>query len=233
MTDNQVLQSLVLLYFSPETADNQALRQCLTYFIPVYCYSSPDKQRRMLTVGFHSMHERVFVFLLWQIFSDTFEMLSQLHEEFEEEQMLPLAQMGLMMVDWLDPLKAVSVQPSDLRTRLTARERDGVRLETGLHLSLGVEILKMTLVETTSTCFYFALAFLSRRADYGRGDAKIARVILKQVVSARRRRCTRGYSQIAGNPHSCCSLGESSIQTRSAMLTIRNVRWRTHRPVMH
>lgn len=47
----QVLQSLVLLYFSPETADNQALRQCLTYFLPVYCYSSPDNQRRMLNVS--------------------------------------------------------------------------------------------------------------------------------------------------------------------------------------
>ena len=51
--DRQILQSLVLLYFSPETADNQALRQCLTYFIPVYCYSAPDNQRRMLSVSEH------------------------------------------------------------------------------------------------------------------------------------------------------------------------------------
>lgn len=50
ISDAAVLQSLVLLYFSPESADNQALRQCLTYFIPVYCYSSPDHQRRMLSV---------------------------------------------------------------------------------------------------------------------------------------------------------------------------------------
>ena len=35
-------------------------------------------------------------------------MLSQLAEEFEgEADMLPLSQMGLMMVDWLDPEKAV------------------------------------------------------------------------------------------------------------------------------
>jgi condensin complex subunit 3 len=35
-------------------------------------------------------------------------MLAQLHDELDnEQQMLPLAQMGLMMVDWLDPQKAV------------------------------------------------------------------------------------------------------------------------------
>jgi hypothetical protein len=38
-------------------------------------------------------------------------MLSQLIEEMEGEEgagnMLPLAQMGLMLVDWLDPEKAV------------------------------------------------------------------------------------------------------------------------------
>lgn len=49
--DETTLQSLVLLYFSPETADNQPLRQCLTYFLPVYCYSSVANQRRMLEVS--------------------------------------------------------------------------------------------------------------------------------------------------------------------------------------
>jgi len=35
-------------------------------------------------------------------------MLTLLHDELDDEQeMLPLAQMGLMMVDWLDPQKAV------------------------------------------------------------------------------------------------------------------------------
>ena len=46
----QVLKSLVLMYVSPETADNQELRQCLAYFFPVYCYSNPLNQRRMQQV---------------------------------------------------------------------------------------------------------------------------------------------------------------------------------------
>ena len=45
-----------------------------------------------------------------QIFSDTLGLLVQLAEEMEDgQEMLPLAQMGLMMVDWLDPQKAVYV----------------------------------------------------------------------------------------------------------------------------
>lgn len=46
----QILNRLVLLYFASETADNQPLRQCLSYFFPVYCYSSPINQRRMSKV---------------------------------------------------------------------------------------------------------------------------------------------------------------------------------------
>lgn len=45
-----------------------------------------------------------------QIFTSTFEMLATLSEDAtEDEPMLPLAQMGLMMVDWQDPQKTVYV----------------------------------------------------------------------------------------------------------------------------
>lgn len=47
VTDENVLKSLILAYFSPDTADNQEVRQCLSYFLPVYCYSSSENQRRM------------------------------------------------------------------------------------------------------------------------------------------------------------------------------------------
>ena len=47
----QILKTLVILYFAPETFSNQELRQCLTYFFPVYCFSSSVNQRRMLEVG--------------------------------------------------------------------------------------------------------------------------------------------------------------------------------------
>jgi len=47
----QILRSLVVAYFSPDTVQNQPLRQCLSYFFPVYCYSSPLNQRAMQRVS--------------------------------------------------------------------------------------------------------------------------------------------------------------------------------------
>jgi len=50
LTTGQVLKSLVVAYLSPDTAENQELRQCLAYFFPVYCYSSSVNQGRMRQV---------------------------------------------------------------------------------------------------------------------------------------------------------------------------------------
>jgi hypothetical protein len=47
LTASQVLVSLALIYLSPDTADNQELRQCLSYFFPAYSYSAPTHQRLM------------------------------------------------------------------------------------------------------------------------------------------------------------------------------------------
>lgn len=49
--DDDALRSLVLVYMSPETTNNQALRQCLSYFLPVYCFSSAACQRRLQRVN--------------------------------------------------------------------------------------------------------------------------------------------------------------------------------------
>ncbi len=90
-------------------------------------------------------------------------MLAQLHDELDDEQeMLPLGQMGLMMVDWLDPQKAVYVSSHicsfilgcsplhELMKRFDCSERDGVNSDQGVHLDLAMDILKSILAETSS-----------------------------------------------------------------------------------
>lgn len=60
-------------------------------------------------------------------------MLSELPDEFEgSNDLLPLGQMGLMMVDWLDPQKTV-----------------GAAVDHGVHLDLALELLKALLTETS------------------------------------------------------------------------------------
>ena len=68
--------------------------------------------------------------------------------------MLPLAQMGLMMVDWLDPHKVVYVterfHDRSTGTELTHSERDGVTADMGVQLDLAIEVLKTILTESSS-----------------------------------------------------------------------------------
>ena len=50
IADERLLLALTLAYISPETVGNHELRQCLSYFFPVYSYSSAENQRRMQRV---------------------------------------------------------------------------------------------------------------------------------------------------------------------------------------
>ncbi|KLT44848.1 hypothetical protein CC85DRAFT_295396 [Cutaneotrichosporon oleaginosum] len=150
--DAAVLQTLVMLYFSPDTADNQPLRQCLTYFLPVYCYSSSANQARMLS-----------------IFSDTLMHVSTFAEDFEgSPDLLPLAQMGLMMVDWIDPEKAVYVGAQHL-----SADDSGSHNDHGLHLDLAIELLKLLLTETARDIRKAVTGYFSKLSlpEEGQADA--------------------------------------------------------------
>ncbi|KAF9234461.1 nuclear condensing complex subunit [Melanogaster broomeanus] len=89
-----VLKSLVVAYLSPDTVENQELRQRLSYFFLVYCYSSAANQRRMR-----------------QISIPMFEQLSAATRELDDDQeMVTPAQIIGMFVDWTDPQKAIEVE---------------------------------------------------------------------------------------------------------------------------
>ncbi|KAK1232890.1 chromosome condensation complex Condensin, subunit G [Marasmius sp. AFHP31] len=84
VTDTRVLASLILTYVSPATSDNAELRQCLTYFFPLYCYSSSQNQSRMQSV-----------------FMSAFDLAVQVRDELEDDQeMITLHQFGTLFVDW-------------------------------------------------------------------------------------------------------------------------------------
>ncbi|KAJ3509746.1 hypothetical protein NLJ89_g5062 [Agrocybe chaxingu] len=111
VNEPKVLVCLALLYISPTTANNQELRQCLSYFFPVYSYSSAANQCRIAS-----------------IFMSTFDLAVRLHEDLDDDQeMITPHQFGLLMVDWTNPLKAAEVAVD--KTPCQA------------HVSLAVEIL--------------------------------------------------------------------------------------------
>ncbi|KIK98064.1 hypothetical protein PAXRUDRAFT_824294 [Paxillus rubicundulus Ve08.2h10] len=112
ISDERVLKSLVVAYLSPDTADNQELRQCLSYFFPVYCYSSSVNQRRME-----------------QISVPMFEQLAAATKQLDDEQeMVSPAQIIGMFVDWTDPQKAIDIQ--------------GQTIDESVHVDLAGDIIK-------------------------------------------------------------------------------------------
>lgn len=110
--DDEALKSLVLIYMSPETMQNQELRQCLSYFLPVYCGSSSWNQRRL---------QRVFVSVL-QVLTEVYE------EKDEDQEMVTPMQVGLQLLDWTDPDKVMMV---------AGRVRD----ET-VHVDVAIDLIK-------------------------------------------------------------------------------------------
>ncbi|KAI8971320.1 nuclear condensing complex subunit [Trametes punicea] len=116
VTDERVLQTLVLVFISPETATNQQLRQCLSYFFPVYAYSSAANQQRMR-----------------KIFIPLYERLTKAYHDWDgEEDMVTPSQVALMFVDWTDPIRA-------------ATAAKGLRKDSendSIHLELATDIVK-------------------------------------------------------------------------------------------
>ena len=115
MSTPQVLKSLVLVYFAPETVDNLELRQCLSYFFPVYCYSLAANQKKMQEV---SSYYRIPEICTWaksrpQIFIPAFEILAGVYEELDDPSMMVTpTQLANQLLDWTDPRRAVYVHLS-------------------------------------------------------------------------------------------------------------------------
>ena len=98
------------MYISPSTRDNQELRQCLSYFFPVYSYSSPENQNRVQKVGFCGDYVETSNIICDQIFISTFDLAVRMHEDLDEDQeMITLHQFGLLMLDWTNPQKAAEM----------------------------------------------------------------------------------------------------------------------------
>ncbi|KAL4248656.1 CND3 (condensin subunit 3) family protein [Abortiporus biennis] len=116
ITDERVLKSLVLAYMSPQTVHNQELRQCLSYFFPVYSYSSGENQKRMQAM-----------------FISIFNQLRTVYQEWDgEEDMISPSQIGLMFVDWTDPLKASTV----------VKGLPNHKLDESVHIDFASDIVK-------------------------------------------------------------------------------------------
>ena len=98
----EVLKSLVLVYLSPETAANEELRQCLSYVLPAYCYSSPSHQRLLKSVWLEALR------VLCDVYAD----------RDDASDMVAPPQIAAQLIDWMDATKAI--YPGSRDTALNA-----------------------------------------------------------------------------------------------------------------
>ncbi|MCJ1316088.1 hypothetical protein MMC15_001408 [Xylographa vitiligo] len=91
ITDEDLLRQLVICFFEPATKENAAMRQALSYFLPVYCHSRRENMERMGKVVPGVLHALV-----------------GLEEELEEnEEMVGMTVVTNMLVEWTDARKLV------------------------------------------------------------------------------------------------------------------------------
>ena len=123
--EEDLLKQLVVCYFDPATKENAGVRQALSYFLPVYCHSRRENMENMVSVAAGIMHTLV-----------------NLGEELEEEEeMVGIAVVGNMLVDWTDARKLVIQDEATVSWDEAGRKE--VRAVNGdIHLSLAEDLLE-------------------------------------------------------------------------------------------
>lgn len=122
---DDLLKTLVVLYFDPSTARNQGVRQTLSYFLPVYSFSRKENQERMRKVSLDALHK-------------LFEIQEMLDDEAEHEtEMVSIATIGAHLVDWTDPRKCYV--PGN---QLTLDESSKKAVNGDVHLEFARDILE-------------------------------------------------------------------------------------------
>ncbi|KAJ2757758.1 chromosome condensation complex Condensin, subunit G, partial [Coemansia nantahalensis] len=132
-----VLEELLVLYFDPATADNDALRQCLAYFFPAFSYMAPDNQALMQQVAVGAIARLARVLKPAAAAGDAPAGATQ-------------GQAAQQIVTWADPriLAALAAMSAGGSGRGSSSHAP-VRI--GSYAQLGVDALKRTFTEPPAT----------------------------------------------------------------------------------
>ena len=128
ITDEDVLKQAVVCFFDPATRDNAAVRQALSYFLPVYCHSKRENMERMANIAGAVMHTIIE-------FSEDLD---------EDEEMVGISVVGNMLVDWTDARKLVVQDEATVNWDEAGKKE--IKAVTGdIHLSLAEDLLERVL----------------------------------------------------------------------------------------
>ncbi|KAJ7284629.1 nuclear condensing complex subunit [Mycena rebaudengoi] len=93
ITDERAIKTLLMVYFSPYNAENQELKQCVSFFIPIFSHSSQKNQK-----------------LMREIFIPIFQKVAKLREDLQdEEEVISSTHLTYMWLEWTDPTQMMDV----------------------------------------------------------------------------------------------------------------------------
>jgi condensin complex subunit 3 len=144
--DEDLLKQAVICYFDPATKDNAAMRQALSYFLPVYCHSRLENMKRMAAIALGVLHA-----------------LLNLGEELDEgEEMVGISVVGTMLVDWTDARKLV-VQDAAAVSWDEAGRKEVKAVNGDVHLDLAAELLDRAMSNGCTSKLLLCLALFPIR----------------------------------------------------------------------
>lgn len=142
ITDTDLLKLLVISFFDPETSGNAQLRQALSYFLPVYCHSRGTNAERMASVATGVISRLT---TLREAFMED--------EDVEEGEMVTLATIGGLLVDWTDPRKIIGNEQDSEKTIKVKVEEGKATANTSdmIHFILAEQILEKLVTSQTNS----------------------------------------------------------------------------------
>lgn len=125
VTEEDLLKQLVICYFEPATKENAAMRQALSYFLPVYCHSRRENMERMANVVPGVIHAIV-----------------GLGEELDDdEEMVGVGVVVNMLTEWTDARKLV-VQDAAAVSWDEAGRKEIRAVNGDIHLDMAESLLE-------------------------------------------------------------------------------------------
>lgn len=151
ITDEDLLKTAVVLYLDPASRENAGVRQALTYFLPVYCYSRRENMESMAKIAGGVIHAVV-----------------DLADEMDEgEDMVGVGVVGNMLVDWTDARKLVV--PDEEAISWDEAGKQHVKAVNGdVHLILAESLLERLLGHGCSSKLPFSSSTLAQQSNADR-----------------------------------------------------------------
>jgi condensin complex subunit 3 len=156
LQDSDLLKTLVVAYFDPSTRENAAMRQALSYFLPVYCHSRQENQERMGTIAVAVVHSVMVI-------ADGLDDEVDSADEGGKNGMVGLTTVVAMLADWTDERKLVRLQ--DLSRGWDERPGSKPGSEgpgSDVHLDMVRDVLEKVLRGSCSRKFSSPILILDR-----------------------------------------------------------------------